>query len=407
MGQGISIVCQAAYFILLARLLGTTEYGRYVGAVAIASILSQFSSLGSREVFFRYVTSDPSKFSLYWGNILVTTFSLGSIFVVFMTLAGPHLASSYSRQMLLYVALADCLCAQLTAGAGRVFQAFEKMRVTAALSVLINLLRAIIAAFMLWSLHTGNAKQWSIASLIVSLVVAITSIALVTRSFGGPAFSWNLLRRRAGEGFVFALSYSTDGVYNNIDKAMLGHYGMNAANGVYTMAYRVIDVSTTPVTSIHSAAFPTFFRKGALGAKSTAKYAFQLLKRTAPLALLCTLAILICAPIVPRLLGNGFSESVLALRWLCLLPLFRSFQLSAGDAVTGAGHQRLRLGVQAGAAAFNFTVNLYLIPKYSWHGAAWSSLATDGMLGILNWSILAWLVSAEGRRGQNSEEFAD
>jgi len=131
LGQGLSIVCQATYFILLARLLGSTEYGRYVGAVAIASILSQYSSLGSREVFFRYVTPDREKFSLYWGNILVTTFSLGSLFVVLMTLAGPHFASTYSREMLLCVALGDCLCAQLTAGAGRVFQALKKMSVTA------------------------------------------------------------------------------------------------------------------------------------------------------------------------------------------------------------------------------------------------------------------------------------
>jgi len=89
-------------------------------------------------------------------------------------------------------------------------------------------------------------------------------------------------------------------------------------------------------------------------------------------------------------------ESVLALRWLCLLPFFRSFQLSAGDAVTAAGHQPLRLGSQTAAAAFNFGVNLYLIPRYSWRGAAWSSLATDGMLALFNWAVLLWLTSDNG-----------
>src|SRR5271170_1245385 len=216
---------------------------------------------------------------------------------------------------------------------------------------MINLLRAVVAALMLWQMHTGTAQQWSVASLIVSLLATIAAIALVTRSFGRPSFSRALVGRRVGEGFVFALSYSTDGVYNNADKAMLGHYGMDAANGVYTMAYRAIDVSTIPITSIHSAAFPTFFRKGTEGVRSTAEYAFQILKRTAPLALLSTLGILVGAPLIPHLLGKGFSESVFVLRWLCLLPLFRSFQLRAGDALTGAGHQRIRLGIQAGAAA--------------------------------------------------------
>jgi O-antigen/teichoic acid export membrane protein len=96
----------------------------------------------------------------------------------------------------------------------------------------------------------------------------------------------------------------------------------------------------------------------------------------------------IAAPLIPHLVGKSFTDSVSALRWLCLLPVFRSFQYSAGDALTGAGHQKLRLGAQATAAVFNFGVNLYLIPHYGWLGAAWSSLATDGLLGVGNWAVL-------------------
>ncbi len=44
-GQVFSVVCQGVYFILVARLLGTTEYGIYVGVVAMVSILSQYSPL--------------------------------------------------------------------------------------------------------------------------------------------------------------------------------------------------------------------------------------------------------------------------------------------------------------------------------------------------------------------------
>jgi O-antigen/teichoic acid export membrane protein len=169
---------------------------------------------------------------------------------------------------------------------------------------------------------------------------------------------------------------------------MLGHYGMNAANGVYSMAYRAVDVATMPITSIHAAAFPHFFRKGAEGLESTTRWATDILKRTLPLSMVLVAALALTAPIIPWLAGPSFKESVDVLRWICLLPLFRSFQLSAGDALTGAGHLKLRLGIQASAAAFNFAVNLYLIPLYSWRGAASSSLATDALLGALNWTIL-------------------
>jgi len=390
------VICQGTYFVLLGRLLGSTEYGIYVGAVAMVSILSQYSPLGSHSVFLRYVSPDHNNFRLYWGNVLITTVALGSLFVALVTWVGPHIAHSYSSRMLFCVALGECLCSQLTGAAARVFQAFEKMRFTAGLNLLINLMRTLLAGLMLWRLHHGTAREWAVAALTVSFLAACIAVAMVTRLYGGPALSMQLLRQRIGEGFVFALSYSTTGVYNDVDKAMLGHYGMNAANGIYTMAYRVIDVCTTPITAIQGAAFPRFFRRGVEGVRSTAEYSIRIVKRTAPLALLSTVAMLLAAPIIPHLLGKGFGESVVALRWLCPLPFFRSFQLSAGDAVTAAGHQKLRLGSQAAAAAFNFCLNLYLIPHYSWRGAAWSSLATDGMLAVFNWTVLLWLTSQDG-----------
>ncbi|MGA3011515.1 MAG: flippase [Terracidiphilus sp.] len=399
MGQGLSIACFGIYFILLARLLGSREYGVYVGAVAMASILGQYSPLGSHSVFLRYVSPNHENFRLYWGNVLVTTFSLGSIFVVLLTWAGPHIAHSYSWTMLLCVALGDCICLQVTTAAGRVFQAFEKMRMTAALSLLTNVLRLLLAGIMLVRLHHGTAQQWAVAALIVSSVAACSALALVTMQYGRPSFSSALLRKRTGEGFIFALSYSTTGVYNDIDKAMLGHYGMNAANGIYGMAYRAIDLATMPFGSIQAAAFPRFFRKGVSGVRNTSEYALHIVKRTVPLAVLSAAAMLVAAPIIPHLLGNSFTESVSALRWLCLLPVFRSLHYCAGDALTGAGHQKLRLCSQATAAAFNFGTNLYLIPHYGWLGAAWASLATDGLLAVFNWTVLLWLTSKA--RSQN------
>ncbi len=62
--------------------------------------------------------------------------------------------------------------------------------------------------------------------------------------------------------------------------------------------------------------------------------------------------------------------------------------MSAGDAIAGAGHQKYRLTSQSIAAGGNLLLNLYLVPRYSWHGAAWASLATDGALGVMNWLAL-------------------
>jgi O-antigen/teichoic acid export membrane protein len=39
--------------------------------------------------------------------------------------------------------------------------------------------------------------------------------------------------------------------------------------------------------------------------------------------------------------------------------------------------------LQIVVAIFNILVNLWIIPAYSWRGAAWSSLASDGLLAVL------------------------
>jgi O-antigen/teichoic acid export membrane protein len=391
LGQGLSVICLGAYFVLLARLLGKVEYGIYAGAFAMVAVLSPYSTLGSPLVLLRHVSPDHRKFAPYWGNVLTITPVLGIAFTILLAWGGPHVAPAYSWKLVFCIAFADCLCAQLTIAAGQAFLAFEKLRMTAFFNLLVNFLRTLLAGLMLWRLHHATARQWAVAAMAISLIATASALFCVTRSYGKPSFSTRLLGRHAGEGLVFALSGSTAGVYNNIDKAMLGHYGMNAANGIYTMAYRVVDVAFMPVWSVSIAAFPRFFQKGVGGIQSTSAYAVRLIKRTVPIAMLSTLAMVLAAPIIPHLIGHGFDESVLALRWLCLLPVFRSLHTCAADALTGAGHQKLRLGNQTTVASFNFLVNLYLIPHYGWRGAAWSSLATDGLLAVLNWSTLALL----------------
>jgi O-antigen/teichoic acid export membrane protein len=403
LGQGLSVGCKGAYFVFLAHLLGSSEFGVYVGVVAVVSTFSQYSTLGSYSVFLRYVCPNRENFALYWGNVVVTTLIFGSILAAILAWVGPIVAHSYSWKLVTCVALGDCLCAQLTIAAGAAFQAFEKMHITAALNLAMNLLLAIFAGLMLWRIHHATAQQWVIVALVVSILGVCAALILVAGTLGRAAFSFPLWRKRSGEGLIFAFSYSTGAIYNNIDKAMLGHFGMNIANGIYGMAYRVIDIATMPFNSIQAASFPRFFRKGIGGVRSTADFAIRIVKYTVPIALLTTVAMLVAAPLIPHLLGKGFGETVSALRWLCLIPVFRSLHMSPGDALTASGHQKWRLGTQSAVSILNFGSNLYLIPHYGWLGAAWSSLATDGMLAILNWSVLL-VIRANARDAEVLQE---
>jgi O-antigen/teichoic acid export membrane protein len=382
---------QAFYFIVLARMLGTTQYGLLAGAIALVNIVGQYSNLGSGLIFMRYVSADHKRFNLYWGNILMSVFLLGTLLVVCLSVAGRWLVGGASVPLLFPIAIGDCLFQQLSSCAGQVFQTFERMKFSAALNLINSVSRCTLAVGMFLILGRASAWQWAIASLVVSSISASVAFGTVTRYFGLPSFSPSLLFKRAAEGFVFSISGSTTAVYNDIDKVVLSRFGMNQANGIYSMAYRIVNIGTMPIMSIVAAAFPRFFQAGAKGIAATVPMARQLLRRTAVLGICVTAGMFLCAPLIPHLVGKSYAESVSALRWLCLIPFFRCFNLSAGDALAGAGHQKSRLACQSTAAIGNLLLNLYLIPRYSWYGAAWASLVTDGGLGVMNWAALMFL----------------
>jgi O-antigen/teichoic acid export membrane protein len=397
-GQGLSVVTQGVYFIVLARLLGASQYGLLSGAVALVATVSQYSTLGSGLLFLRYVSQDRDNFSLYWGNILLSVSSMSTLLVLGLWLFGGRLLGPGTLLVLLPIAVSDCMFQQFNSCTGQVFQTFEKMKISATLILLSNVLRLIMAVIFLVTLKSASAWQWALASLFVSFLGAAVAFVTVTRHFGRPAFSIPLLFQRAGEGFVFAISGSTTAVYNDVDKVVLTHDGMIRANGLYSMAYRVVNIGTMPIMSIVAAAFPRFFREGAKGIIGTVPMAKVLLKRTVFLALLISAGMFLLAPIIPHLVGKSYLESVSALRWLCLIPFFRCFHLSAGDAIAGAGYQKYRLLSQSIAALGNLGLNIILIPKLGWLGAAWTSLGTDALLGVMNWVALFHLAARAKHR---------
>jgi O-antigen/teichoic acid export membrane protein len=357
----------------------------------LVTVVSQYSTMGSGLILLRYVSQEQKLFPEYWGNVLMSTALYGSFIVLVLHLTGHWLVGAESASLLTLIALSDCICGQFSTCAAQVFQAFERMRLTATLNLLTSLFRLILACSMLLVMHHAAAQQWAIAMLVISIGAACAAFTMVTRRFGWPRFEPRLLLTRGAEGFVFAVSGSTTSAYNDFDKVMLGHYGMTVANGIYSMAYRVINIATMPIQSIEAAAFPRFFREGAKGIAAVQPLALKILRRTAVFGLAAAIVIFLLAPIIPFFIGKGFTPSVSALRWLCLIPFFRSFHLCAGDAIAGVGQQKLRLFCQIIAAGSNFGLNLYLIPHYSWVGAAVASLLTDAGLAVLTWSVLLLL----------------
>ena len=107
-------------------------------------------------LFLRYVTADRKQFSVYWGNILVTTTVISIVIVAALALFSGKVLGPGARAVALLAAVANCFCFQLTASAARVFQTFEELRITAGLTLANNFARMLAAAIMLIALHRAN-----------------------------------------------------------------------------------------------------------------------------------------------------------------------------------------------------------------------------------------------------------
>jgi O-antigen/teichoic acid export membrane protein len=381
LGQGLRLVIQAFYFVEIARSLGAANYGAFIGVVALVGIAYPFGALGSGNLLVKNAARDRSLFPAYFARALTTTaFCSSVLFTVLLLVSRIALPAAIPLLLVLLVAGSDLFGLNLITISGQAFQAFEQLYWTAFINVSISATR-LLGALTLIQLHNHpSALQWGYVYFFSTAVVSAIALALVWQKLGGPKFTGLFLRSEKREGLYFSISLSAQTIYNDIDKTMLASLGTLDATGIYGAAYRLIDVCFVPVSALLWSAYPNFFRAGARGINHSFRYAKPLLLRTLGYSVTVCALILLLARYVPHIIGPEYARTAEALRWLAPLPVLKGIHYFLSDSLTGAGHQGLRTVIQVFVAAFNVLINLWLIPAYSWRGAAWSSIASDGLL---------------------------
>jgi O-antigen/teichoic acid export membrane protein len=403
-GQAFKLVVQALYFTLIARSLGPTNYGAFVGVVGMVGIFYPFGALGSGYLLIKNVARDPHQFSGNWGRALSTTFlSTSILFGVVLLISRFVLPLAIPFQLVVFVAGADLFAVSVTDLCGQAFQAFNRLQWTAAINVSLSASRLLAAVILVALWRSPSPLQWGRFYFGSTSLVAVVAFSVVLARLGAPTLSFSRPSAEAREGFYFSVSQSAQTIYNDIDKAMLARLGTLEATGIYGAAYRLIDVSFAPVWSLLASAYPNFFRVGVGGVSATLQYAKPLILHALGYAAFVAITVLTCAGIVPYVLGAQYHLTVEALRWLAILPMFKVIHFFLSDALAGAGYQALRSSFHVGVAVFNVLINLWIIPAYSWRGAAWSSIASDGLLAC---AVVTAVLILSGRspRGTSNTE---
>jgi O-antigen/teichoic acid export membrane protein len=389
-GMGFRLVIQAAYFVLIARSLGPDAYGGFVAVVAMAAILGPFSGMGTPNLFIKNVRSGKRDAAICWGNGLLLTIFSGTLFSALLLGLSYVFHMKTSPFVVSIVCISDLILMKITELVVFGFAALDRMKQTSIQGVVVSLLRLVGIAALILFVHRVTLNRWVLVYLLCSILGTIYAVWKGSQLWGLPKFQTAALLEDVSEGVFFSISNSATTVYNDIDKVMLSKLSDLAATGVYAAAYRIIDVSMTPVRSLVAAAYPQFFRRGVGGVRATYPYALGLISKVALYGGFAFAGLWVFAPLLPHILGSKYEAVVPALRWLALIPFLRCFHVLLADALSGAGFQRTRAAIQVLMALLNIALNMAILPRYSWRGAAWTSLGCDGLLVILFWSTILY-----------------
>lgn len=384
--QGTALVASTLSFLLLGRTLGPVGYGAFVG---IYALIAPFLALSLSGLFLAAVEhvarerEDPrevarSCLSLAALNALVWVPVLSAVALRWIGGLSPVTA-------VLLIGAEFFLNGLVAASVGLVqgvkgFAPAVRLRIFASLAR-IGLLGGLAAARAL-SLRTLAAGQ------IVTLgAVTVVAIARVSRLLGAPARPGRIRRRHVRSAWLYGLGIGASGAQADGDKFVLNAANHQADAGRYGAAYRLMMIVLLPVNALAGATHLSFL--------DAAERPGEQLRRAVRLSLVAmayavpaVLGLVVLAPWVPRFLTRDFRETTTILQLLAPVVILRAVGVFPMNGLMGLGRNALRTKLLVLNALGSLVLYAVLIPRYSWRGALWGTLASEVSLCASGWAAL-------------------
>ncbi|NJM56912.1 MAG: oligosaccharide flippase family protein [Synechococcales cyanobacterium RU_4_20] len=380
----LRVAIQASYFVLLTRTLGVQEYGIFMSITATVALVVPFCALGSEHLIVKNMAQNREKFPFFFGHSLLTT-GLFSSFFTLVVVAIAHLLfrDKVSTSFLFLITLSDLFFLKIIEICQNIFFALSRTLEASLLSIVMSLKNLFAILWFIFLASDKSIENWAFHYCIGTVLGAIASCILCALMLGLPKFSTQKFWRDWKEGLYFSVGMSAQNVNSNIDKTMLLQYASAGDTGIYAAAYRIISIVFTPIVSLMAISYTKFFSSGAAGLQGSLGFARQILPVAALYGIFSTMLLALFAPLTVFVFGSEYANCVEAIRWLSPLLLIYSVKFLLEDSLAGAGLQRTRSFLQIGAALVNVLLNFWLLPTFSWKGAAWSSLASETVLILM------------------------
>jgi O-antigen/teichoic acid export membrane protein len=400
-GNGIRFVVSGLYFVLLARLLGPANFGLFSAVLACANLASPFAYWGQPDLLVQQMSRRPHHLRQLWGQALILASLGGLVFTLLLTwplslwlpgldplTAGLLLLSELGFYGIQYVQK-GMLIGQ------------ERIAQVAQLDTGMAVARLILVLIILgWG--ESSLEVWSWAYAGTALGVALWIHWQLQRQMGPLQLSWGDLRDehtglwiQCCMGWDFAVGLVAIKTFTDLDKLLLPSLASAAAGGIYSAAYRLINIAQTPMLSLLTSSFAEVCRQGQQGIRSAWTYSVRLLPWVVGYGGMASLLLASLAGGLPWVLGADYRETAQALRWLSAVIGLEGLHVLLSNVLTGAECQRLRGQLQVMAVLLNAGLNLWWIPLWQWRGAAAATLVAEILLVLSLGAVILHKVAVE------------
>ncbi|MCL5958445.1 MAG: oligosaccharide flippase family protein [Chloroflexi bacterium] len=384
--QLLNKAVDAAFAMLMLRLLGPENIGKYTFAIIVVGYFEILTSFGLNTLLTREVAKDRSLGNRYLANtaivrLLLTAGSAPIIagLILFWQATNGLDAATVWAIVLLAVALVP---ANIAGALSSVFYAHERMEYPAAISLVTTLLKVtlgVVALLAGWG-FVGLAA----VSILVNLLTALIFGFLVRGVLFKPRLEldWKLSRGMMGVSLPLMINILLATLFFRIDIVLLQWIKGPVIVGFYATAYKFIDGLSIIPTSFTVALFPVLSRYADSSRESFVR-AYILAVR---LLLMVGVPIAVgtfflAEPIVLLFGGRQYlPHSVIALQAVILFLPFSYLNSVTQYVLIALNQQRFITLSFVIAAAFNISGNLILIPRYSYVGAAIITILSEIVL---------------------------
>ena len=373
--------------VVMARILSPDDWGKFSFVFGLLGMMSIVTDLGvGRVVLARLVDSDRDEVS----KVAATFIALRAVLGIFGYLfaVGFVVVSGYPSDVVMATAIAGIVVIIATPSHALTVLFQSRLRLTyvaagEALAQLVQLALTVLAALTAPLLLVFVLP--AIANEVVSVAIKIRG---VRRGLAGPlparrAEIWRW-REMLLEAVPLSIGYAFIEVTSRIDVLMLGKLDTFESVGLYSIGFKFSDFVTlaalaviTPFMTLLVAAWP----HDPAGFRASARRAASLI------GVLCAIGIAgfwpIARPLLDFLYGEPFADAAMATRLLVAGGVMGALTQLALMVLVAAGRHKVYPWVALGCLGLNVGLNLWLIPAFSYTGAAWAAVAAQVVMLVV------------------------